>query len=222
MESHSVEITVVGQGQATFPPERCTVSLFVRTDGRTAEAAAEPAHGLVKDLTGLIDPLYNPERGPIDEWALDQVRHSRNRPFNHEGEQLPYVYQAVASIDVKFSQIDVIDAFVYAVSALDGVDVGHFDWSLTEESSAEKTRHVRALAVQDAVEKAEIYAESVGRSAITALAVADPGLLGVAASSHQEYALAGRAYTSSADDGFALKPQDITLRAEVHARFAAS
>ena len=220
MESHSVEITVVGHGQATFPPERCTVSLSVRTDGRTAEAAAEPAHRLVKDLTRLIDPLYNPEHGPIDDWALDQVRHTRNRPFNHDGEQLPYVYQALASIDVKFSQIDVIDAFVYAVSALDGVDIGRFDWSLTEESSAEKTRQVRALAVQNAVEKAEIYAESVGRSAITALAIADPGLLGVAAIHHQEHALASRAFTA-ADDGFELKPQDITLEAEVHARFAA-
>lgn len=222
MESNAVEITVVGQGQATFPPERCTVSLLVRTDGRTAEAAAEPAHRLVRDLTGLIDPLYNPASGPIDEWALDQVRHSRNRPFNHDGEQLPYVYQALASIDVKFSQIDVIDAFVYAVTALDGVDIGHFDWSLTEESSADKTRQVRALAVQNAVDKAEVFAESVGRSAITALAIADPGLLGVAAASTEEYLLAGRAYAKGPADGFALVPQDITIRVEVHARFAAS
>lgn len=221
MDSNPVEITVVGHGQATFPPERCTVSLAVRSDGRSAEAAAEPAHRLVKELTGLIDPLYNPDNGPIDAWSLDQVRHSRNRPFNHDGEQLPYVYQAIASIDVKFSQIDVIDAFVYAVSALDGVDIGHFEWSLTEGSAAEKTHAVRTLAVQDAVEKAEVYAQSVGRTAITALAIADPGLLGVVAASRQEYAMAARSYTS-ADEGFDLKPQDIAIRAEVHARFTAS
>ncbi|MDJ0395125.1 SIMPL domain-containing protein [Rhodococcus sp. G-MC3] len=220
MDSHAVEITVVGQGHATFPPERCTVHLTVRSDGRTAESAAEPAHMLVKELTGLIDPLFNPSDGPIDTWSLDQVRHSRNRPFNHDGEQLPYVYQALASIDVEFSQIDVIDAFVYAVSALDGVDIGHFDWKLTDDSAAEKSRHVRTLAVQDAVEKAEVYAESVGRSSIIALAIADPGLLGVSASD-QEYAVAARAY-KSAEDGFELKPQAITIRSEVHARFAAS
>lgn len=221
MEPNPVEITVVGHGQASFTPERCTVSLTVRSDGRTAEAAAEPAHRLVKELTGLIDPLYNAESGPIDAWSLDQVRHSRNRPFNHDGEQLPYVYQALASIDVKFSQIDVIDAFVYAVSALEGVDIGHFEWTLTEDSSTENTRYVRTLAVQDAVEKAEVYAQSVGRTAITALAIADPGLLGVAtAAGRQEYAVAARAY-KSADEGFELKPQDIVIRAEVHARFAA-
>lgn len=220
MDSNPVEITVVGQGWAVYPPERCAVSLAVRSDGRTAEAAAEPAHRLVKELAGLIDPLYNPSDGPIDAWSLDQVRHSRNRPFNHDGDQLPYVYQALATIEVKFSQIDVVDAFVYAVSALDGVDIEHFDWTFTEDSAAEKRRHVRTLAVQDAVEKAEAYAQSVGRTAITALAIADPGLLGVAAA-HQEYAMATRAY-KSADDGFELKPQDITMRTEVHARFAAS
>ncbi|WP_072804249.1 SIMPL domain-containing protein [Rhodococcoides yunnanense] len=220
MDSHPVEITVVGEARATFMPDRCTVSLAVRTDGRSAEAAAEPAHRLVEELTGLIVPLYNESDGPIDAWSLDQVRHSRNRPFNQDGEQLAYVYHAVATIDVKFSQIDVIDAFVYAVSALNGVDVGHFEWSLTDDNAAEKTRDVRTLAVLDAVEKAEIYAQSVGRTAITALAIADPGLLGVGAAT-PEYALAARAYTS-ADDGFELKPQAITIRAQVHARFAAS
>ncbi|WP_037182005.1 SIMPL domain-containing protein [Rhodococcoides fascians] len=221
MESNPVEITVVGRGQATYPPERCTVSLAVRTDGRTAEAAAEPAHRLVRELTGLIDPLYNPSSGPIDAWALDQVRHSRSRPFNHNGEQLPYVYQALASIEVKFSQIDVVDAFVYAVSALDGVDIGHFDWSLTEATSAENTRRVRASAVQDAVSKAEVFAHSVGRSTVSARAIADPGLLGVAAASHQDYVVASRAYAAP-DDGFEPKPQDIVIRAEVHARFVAT
>ncbi|RRQ27505.1 SIMPL domain-containing protein [Rhodococcus sp. Eu-32] len=222
MDSHPLEITVVGRGQATYTPERCTVSLVVRTDGRSAEAAAEPAHRLVKELTGLIDPLFNETSGPIDTWALDQVRHSRRRPFNQDGEQLPYVYQAVATIEVQFSQIDVIDAFVYAVSALDGVDVGRFDWALTEQSALEKTRFVRTLAVQDAVEKAEVYAQSVGRTAITARAIADPGLLGVAAATHSDYALASRAYVGGADDGFELKPQDIVIHAEVHARFSAS
>ncbi len=221
MDSNPVEITVLGQGQATFAPERCTISLTVRSDGRSAEAATEPAHRLVRELTELIDPLYNQKSGPIDRWSLDQVRHSRNRPFNHDGEQLPYVYQAVASIDVEFSQIDVIDAFVYAVSALDGVDIGSFDWTLTEESVQDNTRHVRKMAVQDALDKAEVYAQSVGLVSVKALAIADPGLLGVTAG-HQDYGMATRAYAGREAEGFDLKPQDIVLRAEVHARFAAN
>lgn len=220
MESNAVEITVAGQGSAAFPPERCTVALQVRSDGRSAEAAAEPAHRLVGELAQLIEPLYNSEHGPIDAWSLDQVRHSRQRPSNQNGEQLPYVYRAIASIAVEFAQIDVIDAFVYAVTALDGVDIGHFEWALTADSAAEKTRYVRTLAVQDAVEKAEVFAHSVGRAAITALGVADPGLLGVG-NAAPDFPASARAYLG-ADDGFELRPQNITLHAEVHARFAAT
>ncbi len=221
MDFNPVEITVVGRGEATFAPERCTVSLTVNTDGRSAEAAAEPAHRVVEELTGLIDPLYHQTTGPIDTWSLDQVRHSRHRPFSNEGEQLPYLYQALASIDVEFSQLDVIDAFVYAVTALDGVDIGNFDWTLTENSVAENTRHVRKLAVQDAVTKAEVYAQTFGLLAVTPLAIADPGLLGVT-TGQPDYAVAARAYQSGDGSGFELKPQNITLRAEVHAKFAAT
>ncbi len=193
---------------------------MVRCDGRSAEAAVEPAHRLVGELTRLIEPLYNPAHGPIDAWALDQIHHSRHRPVDQNGEQLPYLYRAVASIEVEFAQIDVIDAFVYAVTALDGVDIEHFDWALTTDSTADKTRHVRTLAVQNAVEKAEAYAHSVGRTAITALAVADPGLLGVG-NAPPEYVASARAYTGP-DDGFELRPQNISIHAEVHARFAAT
>ncbi|MGA9871798.1 MAG: SIMPL domain-containing protein [Rhodococcus sp. (in: high G+C Gram-positive bacteria)] len=89
MDANSVEITVVGQGQVAYPAERCRVSLVVKSDGRSAEAAAEPAHRIVRELTGLIDPLYNSDVGPIDAWTLDQVRHFRYRPTNIDGEQLP-------------------------------------------------------------------------------------------------------------------------------------
>ena len=130
------------------------------------------------------------------------------------------MYQAVATIMVEFGQIDVIDAFVYAVSALDGVEVGHFEWGLAADSQAAKIREVRTLAVQDAVEKADIYAQSVGRSAITAMSIADPGLLGVGPT-QSGYVASARAF-AGAEEGFELRPQDITLRAEVHARFTAT
>lgn len=220
MDANPVEITVVGQARATHPPEQCTVSLVVRTDGRSAEAAAEPAHRTVRDIAGLIDPLYNRTSGPIDSWTLDQVRHSRHRPFDQAGEQLPYVYQALATVDVRFTQIDVVDAFVYAASALEGVEISHLDWSLTPDSASEKTRHVRTEAVSDAVGKAEAYALSVGRTAVTALAVADPGLLGVD-SSPADFGASTRAFGDSGD-GFELRPQAIVLSATIHARFSAT
>lgn len=222
MIAESLDITVVGHGEVTYPPEQCTLSLTVRTDGRSAESASEPAGQLVHELTRLIEPLYNSEHGPIDRWTIDQVRRSRHRPFNQDGEQLPYVYQAEASVEVKFSQLDLVDAFVYAASALEGVSIDHFDWDLTEPSRKAHTHEVRERAVQDAVSKAEAYASSLGRVNVRAVAVADPGLLtgsaerGVTEPSHRMLA------AKSGPAAFALKPENITISASVHARFTAS
>lgn len=222
MSSEALDITVVGCGEQTYPPERCTLALTVRTDGRSAESASEPAQRLVRELTLLIQPLYNSDAGPIDGWSVDQVRHSRERPFNHDGEQLPYVYRAEASMEVQFGQLDVVDAFVYAASALDGVALDRFDWDLTPASRTDHTRHVRELAVQDAVSKAQAYAASLGRGDVRAIAIADPGLLGVGTDvldGSQPRMFASR---SSASQGISLKPENITIAASVHVRFVAS
>lgn len=222
MTSEVLDITVVGCGSATYPPEVCTLSLTVRTDGRTAESASEPAAQLVRELTKLVEPLYNSSDGPIDQWSVDQVRHSRHRPFNHSGEQLPYVYQAEASVEVRFSQIDLVDAFVYAASALEGVAIEHLDWDLTQPSRIERTRSVRDSAVRDAVSKAEAYASSLGRTTVRAVAVADPGLL-VGTPEHGAADATPRMLAArSAPGGVALKPVEITIAASVHARFVAS
>lgn len=219
----ALAITVVGHGEATYPPERCTLSLSIRTDGRSADAASEPAQQLARELTQLIEPLYNGDTGPIRRWSIDQVRHSRHRPFSGDGEQLAYLYQAEASVEVEFDQLDVVDAFVYAASALEGVGIDRFDWALTASSSLEKTQHVRELAVRDAVTKAQAYAASLGRDTVRAVAVADPGLLGVgsdASGADQNPRMFAAA--AKAQPGFALKPEDITLHARIHARFDAT
>ena len=222
MSPEALDITVVGHGAATYPPEQCTLSLTVRTDGRTAESASEPAQQLVREITRLVEPLYNSDGGPIERWSVDQVRHSRNRPFNHEGEQLPYVYQAEASVEVQFSQLDLVDAFVYAASALEGVSIDHFDWDLTESSRLSRTLEVRERAVRDAVTKAEAYASSLGRTNVHAVAIADPGLLQGSAEHGGPDASPRMLAAKSAPAGFALKPENITITASVHARFTAS
>lgn len=222
MSPEALDITVVGHGAATYPPEQCTLSLTVRTDGRTAESASEPAQQLVREITRLVEPLYNSDGGPIERWSVDQVRHSRNRPFNHEGEQLPYVYQAEASVEVQFSQLDLVDAFVYAASALEGVSIDHFDWDLTDSSRLSRTLEVRERAVRDAVSKAEAYASSLGRTSVHAVAIADPGLLPGSVEHSGPDASPRMLAAKSAPAGFALKPENITITASVHARFTAS
>lgn len=221
MNTSPVSITVTGHGEATYAPERCTVSLSVQFDGPTAERAWEPATQLVHELTRKITALHDSTHGPVNWWSLDQIRQSRHRPYNSEGEQLPYVYRAAAAIEVKFSKLNAIDDFVGSLSETEGVSVGNLNWALTTRSRAMHITRVRDLAVRDAKAKATAYAASIGRSTINPVAIADPGMLGVDASGGGS--MGARAYLAdgSGDGSSILKPENITLRADVHARFDA-
>ena len=223
MSTRALEVTVTGHGEATYPPERCTVHLTISFDGpdrqRTHAKAAETAGELKRRITALHDS----DSGPVNWWALDQMRTSQHRPFNKDGRQLPYVYRTAAALEVKFSQLAEVDEFVNAASLLEGVTVDYLDWALTTKSRADKVIQVRDLAVRDASDKAKAYASSLGRAAIEAVAVADPGLLGVESSGHDS-SPGARAYAMTPgglDDSISLKPENITLTADVEARFEA-
>ncbi|MFZ2173701.1 MAG: SIMPL domain-containing protein [Rhodococcus sp. (in: high G+C Gram-positive bacteria)] len=221
MHTSPVVVTVAGHGEATFPPERCTVSLVVRIETGDVERSVATATATVKQLTALIAERFDSDHGPINWWSLDQVRHSRHRPFNQDGLQLPYVYRAEAALEVKFSRLEAIGAFVDSASTLEGVNIGNFDWALTTKSRAARIAGVRELAIRDAQSKAETYAKSVGRSSVHPVAIADPCMLGVDSSSYHGGVGARVFAAGGAAEPIALKPENITLTADVHARFEA-
>jgi len=87
---------------------------------------------------------------------------------------------------------------------------------------------VRTKAVQDAAAKALVYARAAGLTAVTATAIADPGLLGSPDGSPQPFGgapaaprmFAAKAMSDSAP--LAFTPQELEVAAQVDARFAAS
>ncbi|MFD4367759.1 SIMPL domain-containing protein [Rhodococcus sp. NPDC058521] len=219
--SRPLVITVSGEGEETYPPERCTISITVSVESESAEESGDTASATVRELTQLVTEQFDSENGPINWWSLDQVRHSRHRPYNRDGIQLPYVYRATAELDVKFNLFDAIEKFVKDASVLEGVQIGHFDWALTKKSYRDRITHVRELAVRDAQSKAETYARTVGRNRIDPVEIADPGLLGTRTRSELA-PMSARGFVGSApDDGIELKPEHITLSAQVHAKFEA-
>ena len=90
-----------------------------------------------------------------------------------------------------------------------------------------RSAEVRSRAVKDAVAKASVYAQSIGLGSVTAVAIADPGMLGdqvrgggdAAAVSFMR-AKAGGAGAS--EPTLSLKPEDIEVASVVDARFVAS
>jgi uncharacterized protein YggE len=224
MPTTPVVVTVTGFSEATYPPERCTVSLVLQADGPSAERAHAPVASLAQDVAGRVKELV--DAGTVDEWSLDQIRQSMHRPYNDSGKQRPYVYRSSAAVDVTFGDLTAADGFVHAVSTLDGVSVQYLDWTLTDASRDEHVLKVRDAAVRDAVVKAQSYAKSLGLNTVRPIAIADPGLLGVSASAASYEPVPGNARMfaagSQGSDVVELKPDKITLSAGVHARFEAS
>jgi uncharacterized protein YggE len=163
--------------------------------------------------------------GAVTWWSAERLRAWSDRPWNQDGKQLPLVHHAAASLEVKFADLARLAEWVERIAAIDGVTLTGIDWALTEATRARVTAEAQHRAVQDAIERAAAYATSLGLTAVRPLAIADPGMLGDDSRPQPASSAAPmmRAMSKAQESGgLDLKPEDITVEARVHARFAAT
>ena len=219
-------ITVRGEYSQWFPAERATVHVEVRHDGSTRadvfSAATDSAEVVRESITALSDP----SSGPITWWSSGSVSVWWDRPWNNEGLQLEPVHHASVSFSVKFSDFDSLGTWLEHVAAIEGTVISGVSWDLTEATKASATAEVRSRSVKDAVDKATIFAHSIGLGTVTAVALADPGMLGDT-SSNAVVEASGRMMKSSmmmadsSNPSLAFKPEEIEISSVVDARFIA-
>ncbi|RDI24060.1 hypothetical protein DEU38_111137 [Rhodococcus sp. AG1013] len=230
MPTNPVTITVTGHAERSFMPNRCVVRLNIAFDGATRAEAADPAAKSAAALAELIQELENNSARLLRRTSIDQVQHTRYRPYHPQGKKLPWNYRSTATGSVTFRDLDAVVSFVDRVSAIEGVDVGHLQWTLTRKAHAKALTRVRDLAVRDALAKAKGYTQSLGCKRIEAVALADPGMLNPG--QRPDYGppavrmmAASAAAPDSADTGrpaIELTPERIGISADVEARFEAS
>jgi uncharacterized protein len=180
-------------------------------------------------VRGLIEPLFDRSTGPVTWWTSNNVRVWSERPWNNQGTQLDPVFHAAVDFSVKFNDFEALAHWVEATAAVDGVTVSAIEWSLTIATRTSATVEVRSRAVKDAVAKATVFAQSIGLGAVTATALADPGMLGDssgAGGSGMTPAFTRGAMTSAmvgnpGGSQLALKPEEISVASTVDARFIA-
>jgi uncharacterized protein YggE len=84
-------------------------------------------------------------------------------------------------------------------------------------------QEARRRAVENAVAKATVYATSLGLSTVRPIALSDPGMLGDGSAPVQPpQPLFARAASDTSNASLTLKPEEIVIQVQVHARFAAS
>lgn len=221
-------ITVQGEYSAWYPAERATARVTVSFNGPQREPAFNATVEASTTVRSLIEAKFDREAGPVTWWSSDAVRVSSHRPWNKDGKQLPPVYTATISFAVKFKDFAELARWIEAIAELNGATVNSISWDLTEATKTSATVEVRSRAVKDAVAKASVFAQSIGLAQVTAIALADPGMLGdqssaAAAPPMGAYARSAAMKTSDGgDSGLELKPEDISVSTTVDARFIAS
>ncbi len=221
-------ITVQGEHSAWYPAERATVRASIQVDGPKREAVFSSAVSASDAVRTSIETLFDKQTGPITWWSSDSVRVWSDRPWNNEGKQLPLVFHAAVDFSAKFLDFDALSRWVEAVAAIEFVTIGSISWDLTDATRTSVTTEVRSRAVKDAVAKATVYAQSIGLGSVTAIALADPGMLGdpsaggAAPAPMMRAAMKMQAFDGGGAPTLALKPEEIAVASVVDARFIAS
>ena len=218
-------ISVHGHHSAWYAAERATVSVAVQCDGAERDAVFAGATAAADAVRETITSRHDATAGPITWWSADTVRVWSERPWNDQGAQLARVHYAALDLSAKFSDFDDLPRWIEEVVAIDGATVSHIQWALTQATETAATAEVRSRAVKDAVAKAAVYAQSIGLGAVTATAIADPGMLDGSGPLAAEAYSADRAMMKGFEVGsgptLALKPEQIEVSASVDARFVA-
>lgn len=221
-------ITVRGEHSAWYPAERATASVAVHVSGPKRDAVFAHAVAASEAIRGLVEPLAASTPAKVTWWTSDSVRVWSERPWNNEGKQLALVYHAAIDFTVKFSDFDALSTWIEAVAAIEFAVVGSISWDLTDATRKSVTDEVRAAAVADAVAKATTFADSLGLGPVTAIALADPGMLGDGSSGGGgevspvfRGAMKMQAFDSGGQPTLTLKPEEIVVASAVDARFVA-
>ena len=213
----AVQIIVRGSHSVTLAPQRATVHATVSGQGRSAESVFEKVATALAGVSTSIDALHHPKRGPVTKYAIDQVRTGSHRPWNAEGKQLALVHTAAVSITAVFIEFGELAAWVAAVAGIDGVGIGHISWELTDATRLEVERKTRQRAVRDAKRRAQDYADALDLGTVRVRRISDPDL----SERPMEKMILARSMAVSADGApaFELRPEEITIAAEVEATF---
>ncbi|MDQ1076652.1 MULTISPECIES: SIMPL domain-containing protein [Microbacterium] len=212
-----VVITVRGESSARVRAEEAAVRVSVVTDGAARGPVVERAQERASSVQdGLVAHLRS---GEISEWSSARVSVWSDRPWNNEGVQLPLVHHAAVELSATFTDAGALSWWLGDVAESDDVHVTAVDWRLSADTRARVERSVAADAVRVAVERASAYADALGLASVSAVEIADAGLL--AARPENPPVFAARATAADSGPSFSLQPPEIVVSSTVEGRFRA-
>ncbi|MGJ9411832.1 SIMPL domain-containing protein [Aeromicrobium sp. CF4.19] len=214
----SLQITVRGSAEERHAAERATVELAAAVEGEDKDDVLAEAVSVQEPLTHQLRSLA--ERGAVTAWSSDQLRVFSHRPWRGDEQSSTPVHTVRVHVTAEFGDFERLSGFIGHWAGHDGVEVKGVTWDVTAKNRRVYEADVRKAAVDDAVTKAQAYADAVRRGRVTALELSDPGMLD-GAGSEPPVTMARLASAEAPAGSLALEPDDIVIHVDVDARFKA-
>lgn len=228
----AVEITVRGEAEARYPAERATVTMAAVVETAVKQQSYDQATAVQQAVTGQLTELA--DRSAVLDWSSSQVSVSSYRPWRDQGD--PPLAEAsvsaggaptgnplyVARVDIvaEFSDFDRLGGFIDYWAGRDGVEVVGLVWDVLDRNRRMYEADLRRAAVEDAVNRAQSYADALRRGRVVATRIADPGLLD-AGGGPVPFALTREASAADAGGRLQLTPEPVRIHVAVDAGFTA-
>ncbi len=218
----TLDITVRGSAEQHYQAERAIVSLAAAVEGSDRKQVFQDAVAIHDPLTSQLRELVGLRA--VGPWSSDQVRVFSHHPWDAEGKRGAMVHVARVQVGAEFTDFERLSGFLDFWSGTEGVEVVGIAWDVGVKSRRAYEAEVRKAAVDDAVAKAQAYANAVRRGKVVAVQLADPGML----THHIESAgslpmLAKSGFADMSDGGpmLDLTPAEIVIHVDVDASFVA-
>jgi uncharacterized protein YggE len=215
----TLEITVRGSAEQRFAAERATATLAASIESTDKQQVYDDAVAVLEPLVMQLRELA--DRSAVSTWSSDQVRVYSHRPFNADGIRGELQHVARLQITAEFTDFERLSGFVDYWAGRDGIEISGLDWDVTVRNRRAYESEVRKAAVDNAITKAQAYADAVRRGRVTALQIADPGMLNGGGDQSPIPLMMTSAVGSETSSGLDLTPEEIVIHVEVDAHFAA-
>lgn len=177
----SLKIIVSGHSTISRYPERCVLGVSVRSEGPQQEPvskevalASNQVHQIFTELSPKTEEGFATADAPVTKFSNTLLRTWSTVPVDDNQKSLPRVYHAHSSFQAIFRNFATLGEVVRKLATYSKVEIDSIDWRLTDDTKKALGSKSRKLAMYDAIQKANDYAEVVGQK-VVAVHIADEG-----------------------------------------------
>ncbi len=224
-----LEIIVAGDSVISRHAERAVLVVRVSSEGESQETVSKDvtstSNKLIKTFKELAprteDGNATPD-APVTIFSMTSLRTSSWIPEpsrNNEFVQLPRQFEAITGFNVIFRNFEKLGEITGTLFTMPHATIESTEYILTDRTKEDLGSESRKAALRDAIQKAQDYAEVVGKS-VVAVEITDQG-----------YSSGGRTkqtarrnnYKASASyvDGLTVEPEDVEFKSAVSVKFVA-